>query len=205
MSPVARFDLDLIEKIVVALLLGLMAGRMLPSVIEAANYLNLLLFISEAVVVFFVVFRRRAAAISHRTFDWFLGFAGTFMPLLAMPAHGEPVIPVVYCVILMLSGLCVQLAAKLTLRRSFGLVAANRGVKITGPYRLIRHPMYAGYVLTHLGFLMFGPNLWNLGVYSVAFSLFVARILAEERMLGQDPAYQEFSGKVPYRLLPLVF
>ena len=58
-----------------------------------------------------------------------------------------------------ISGFVLQLSAKLTLRRSFGVVAANRGVKASGPYRLVRHPMYAGYALTHVGFLLAGPNL----------------------------------------------
>ena len=105
----------------------------------------------------------------------------------------------------MLFGVFLNLSAKLTLRRSFGVVAANRGVKIGGPYRLIRHPMYAGYTLTQLGFLLSGPTLWNLGLYGLALSLQIARILAEERILSNDPAYAEMSGRVRYRLVPYVF
>jgi protein-S-isoprenylcysteine O-methyltransferase Ste14 len=200
-----RLDLDFTEKIVVTILYSFMAARMVPVVLETGAYPIIVLLVSEAVVVLFVAFRRRTTAISHRTSDWLVGFAGTLAPLLAVPPQGEAIIPIAYCGLLMLGGFCLQMAAKLTLRRSFGVVAANRSVKISGPYRLIRHPMYAGYVLTHLGFLLSGPNFWNFGLYSLTFGLLVVRVLAEERMLRQDPAYQLLSAKVPYRLVPFVF
>jgi protein-S-isoprenylcysteine O-methyltransferase Ste14 len=105
-------------------------------------------------------------------------------------------------VALMAGGFLLQVAAKLTLRRSFGVVAANRGVKASGPYRLVRHPMYAGYILTQLGFLLAAPVLWNLLVYAVLWSFQVLRIRAEERVLRQDPAYQALAGQVRWRLIP---
>jgi protein-S-isoprenylcysteine O-methyltransferase Ste14 len=201
----AWFDCDLLEKLVLIIFLSFMAFRMIPVVIETATYQNTLLLVSETVVVLFIVFRRRTTAISHRTSDWLIGFAGAFAPLLSVPALGEPIVPIGYCGMLMLGGFCLQMSAKLTLRRSFGVIAANRRIKISGPYRLVRHPMYAGYTLTYLGFLLSGPNFWNFGLYSFTFGLFVMRILAEEHILQQDPAYQLLSAKVPYRLVPFVF
>jgi protein-S-isoprenylcysteine O-methyltransferase Ste14 len=203
--PAVRFDLDLAEKAVVTGFLGLMIARLVPGVVETGAYLGILLLVSEAVVVLFVVLRRRTSAISRRSLDWFAGFAGTVVPLFAISAGGEPVIPIAFCAILMLAGFGLNMGAKLTLLRSFGVVAANRGIKIHGPYRLIRHPMYAGYMLTHLGFLLSGPNLWNTCVYALAFGFQVVRIFAEERMLNHDPAYRELSVRVPYRLAPFVF
>ena len=105
----------------------------------------------------------------------------------------------------MIAGFALQLSAKLTLRRSFGVVAANRGVKANGPYRLIRHPMYAGYALTHIGFLLAGPTLWNLAIYITVLTIAVRRIVAEERVLREDAAYRALVEKVRYRLLPWVF
>ena len=99
----------------------------------------------------------------------------------------------------------LQLSAKLTLRRSFGVVAANRGVKASGPYRLVRHPMYAGYALTHVGFLLAGPTLWNLAIYGATLAIAVRRIIAEERVLRRDSAYRALADRVRYRLLPFVF
>jgi protein-S-isoprenylcysteine O-methyltransferase Ste14 len=197
--------LDLLEKVVVTAFWGLMCARLLSAVVETGAYLSILLLMSEALVVLLILLRRSTTAISKRGFDWFFGFAGTLMPLCALPAEGEPVVPIALCAILMVGGFGLNLAAKLTLLRSFGVIAANRGVKIGGPYRLVRHPMYAGYMLTQLGFLLSGPNAWNACVYAVAFGLQVMRILAEERILNQDPAYREMSVRVRYRLAPFVF
>jgi protein-S-isoprenylcysteine O-methyltransferase Ste14 len=203
--PAFRLDLDLAEKVVVTAFWGFLCVRLVPGVFESGAYLNILLLMSEALVVFLVVFRRRATAISHRGVDWFVGFAGTLMPLLALPPEGGPAVPIALCAILMLGGLALNMSAKLTLLRSFGVVAANRGIKIGGPYRLIRHPMYAGYMLTQLGFFLSGPNFWNACIYALAFGLQVLRILAEERMLNHDPAYRELKARVRYRLAPFVF
>jgi protein-S-isoprenylcysteine O-methyltransferase Ste14 len=99
-------------------------------------------------------------------------------------------------------GLCLQTSAKLILWKSFGIVAANRGVKVAGPYRFIRHPIYAGYVLTHIGFLLGFPSLRNAILYLVALMIQSARLMREERILLQDPAYRAYAARTRYRLLP---
>lgn len=205
-SPIlARVDLDLVEKLVVAAFMALLAARLVPTAVATAALPILLLLISESVVVLFVLLRRRTRDISRRPADWLVGLAGTLLPLLAIAPEGAPIAPPAACVTLMLAGFLLQLSAKLTLRRSFGVVAANRGVKASGPYRLVRHPMYAGYALTHVGFLLAGPNLWNLAIYGGTLAIQIRRILAEERVLNQDPAYRALAAKVRHRLLPFVF
>lgn len=197
--------LDLIEKVVITALLGVLAARMIPAAINSGDVLPVILLASETLVVVFILLRRRTQDISLDWRDWMFGLAGTVAPLLAAPPSGDPLIPVAVCGFLMVVGLCLNIAAKLTLRRSFGVVAANRGVKVSGPYRLIRHPMYAGYALTQIGFLLSGPTLWNFTIYALAFSIQIARIRAEERILNNDPAYSAMSERVRYRLVPFVF
>ena len=70
-------------------------------------------------------------------------------------------------------------------------------MKASGPYRLVRHPMYLGYVTVHIGFLLLSPNLWNLVVYGLSFAIQIVRIRAEERLLGLDPAYAAFQAAHP--------
>ena len=105
----------------------------------------------------------------------------------------------------MLVGLVLQVAAKFALSRSFGVVAANRGVKKGGPYRLVRHPMYAGYVMTQIAFLLTNPSAWNAAIYGFALACQIGRIVAEERVLVRDPSYRAFAAAVPYRLVPRIF
>ena len=103
---------------------------------------------------------------------------------------------------LLLFGFFVHFGAKLSLARSFGVVAADRGIKAKGLYGFVRHPMYAGYILSHIGFLFLAPSIWNLSVYLGAWLLFLARVLAEERILRANPEYVAYMARVRYRILP---
>ena len=77
---------------------------------------------------------------------------GTIFPLLAVPVAAGALVPAGLSGAIMLIGLYVQISAKVILGRSFGLIAANRGIKVAGPHRIVRHPMYAGYTILHVGF-----------------------------------------------------
>jgi protein-S-isoprenylcysteine O-methyltransferase Ste14 len=125
--------------------------------------------------------------------------------LLVLPTGDAALIPIKLAAFLMVSGLFVSLAAKAFLRRSFGIVAASRGVRRGGPYRLVRHPMYSGYVITQIGFLLLNPSLWNVAVYAVTWGTLLLRVREEEAFLSQDPAYRAYQGDVRYRLLPGLF
>jgi protein-S-isoprenylcysteine O-methyltransferase Ste14 len=102
-------------------------------------------------------------------------------------------------------GMVIQVLAKLALGRSLGCVPAHRGLKLSGPYGCVRHPMYAGYLLSHLAFLLMNPTWWNLTAYALAYVLQVPRLLAEERLLAHDPQYRAYQAAVRYRLVPFVF
>ena len=108
-------------------------------------------------------------------------------------------------VVLTVLGNFIQLLAKMFLRRSFGIAPANRGIKTDGMYRIVRHPMYAGYLLVHIGILTLMPTLFNFAVYAIGWWAQILRLLAEERLLGEDPAYREFMTKTRWRLIPGVF
>jgi len=161
--------------------------------------------LTEGAVVFFVLIRRRASTISVRLGDWLLAITATAAPLLILPGDASPEMLIVPGVLLVALGTLFQLWAKLTLRRSFGIAPANRGVKVSGPYTVMRHPMYAGYLTTHIGMFMLYPSLLNLTIYVIGWWAQVLRLLAEERLLSEDEAYREFRQKVRYRLIPGVF
>jgi protein-S-isoprenylcysteine O-methyltransferase Ste14 len=195
--------LDIVEQIAVLALYTWLVIRLWPGEFSASNWYPVLLLLSEGMVVALLLIRRPTDRISIRGLDWLLAGGGTFIVLLVgqggAPLHGP------LGAVLMLVGLVIHVGAKLSLFRSFGVVAANRGVKAGGFYRLVRHPMYAGYMLTHVGFMLVAPSLWNLAVYAAAWAFLVARIYAEERVLSEDPKYLELKARVRYRLLPGVF
>lgn len=191
---------DRVERFVLIGLLGLLAYRLVPDV--GSNPVNLLYLVSETMVIIMVTFRRTANEISRRSADWAIGFAGTLLPLIVVRSDGAVLAD---GSMLLLLGFGVAISAKLSLRRSFGVVAANRGVRTGGLYGLVRHPMYLGYFLTHLGFLLTNPVLWNAAVYVAWTACQLYRIRAEERVLSGDTAYEAFARRTRYRLVPFVY
>jgi protein-S-isoprenylcysteine O-methyltransferase Ste14 len=153
----------------------------------------------DGIVLVFMLLRRPTTDISLRFGDWAWALTATLAPLLLVPV--PPLAPNAGLV-LVFAGMAFSLGAKLVLRRSFGIVAANRGVKIGGPYRFVRHPMYAGYVITHLGTLLLLPHMWNWVLFLAAWTAMVMRINAEERVLAGDPSYGDYMTKVRFRLIP---
>jgi protein-S-isoprenylcysteine O-methyltransferase Ste14 len=97
------------------------------------------------------------------------------------------------------------IAGKITLGRSFGIVPANRGIVIAGPYGFVRHPIYAGYLLTHVGFACAYPTGWNIGVLILTDAALITRALYEERVLAGDRLYQTYCRRVAWHLVPGVF
>lgn len=193
--------LDRTEQVAILLLWVWMVRR----VVISANPFAPLLLLAETSVLIFVLIRRPTDAISVRLGDWLLAITGTAAPLLIMP--GTDLFPALapLGIGLVLVGNCVQIWAKLFLRRSFGIAPANRGIKSDGPYKLVRHPIYAGYLLSHIGVLVLMPSALNVMIYLIGWWAQVLRLLAEEDLLAQDPAYRAFMEKVRWRLVPGVF
>lgn len=161
--------------------------------------------ISEVLPCVLIVFRKPSKALSTRPTDWFFAMAGSIAPLLIKPTAVAPLLPAAICLLIIVGGIFTQITAKVVLGRSFGVVAANRGVKIAGPYQIVRHPMYAGYTITHIGLLLSMPSLLNAALYALAFTFQVVRILREEAVLTQSEDYRDLCARVRYRLLPGVF
>ncbi len=165
---------------------------------------NLLLLLTEGMSVVFVIFRRRTIDVSTAPLDWALALLGTMAPLLARP-HAGPLVPEAVGAAIMALGAIIATAAKLSLNRRFGIAPANRGVQRGWAYAIVRHPMYAGYIVVQLGFILLNPSLWNLAVYGVAWTVQVGRILREERWLSSDPDYRAYAETVRFRLVPGLF
>lgn len=76
----------------------------------------------------------------------------------------------------------------------------------TGPYSVVRHPMYSGltalYVISPLAL----GSYWALIPALLIVPIIVARIVSEEKILAEElPGYTEYQKKVKYRLLPGVW
>jgi protein-S-isoprenylcysteine O-methyltransferase Ste14 len=196
---------DLVERTLLAAFVGSLAWRIGTAVFAGAtSWVSAFVLVGELLVLAFVIFGRRATDVSQSPREWLLAFGGTAAPLFVQPG-GEALAPAWLIAGLFLIGIALQLAAKINLNRSFGIVPANRGIVTTGFYGIVRHPVYASYLLGHVAFLLINPTLWNLAVYTVALGLQIGRMMAEEGLLSRDPAYAAYLQTVRYRLVPGVY
>ena len=195
--------LDRFEQVTIVILWLLLAQRVFTS----TNPFAPLIMVAETAVVLFVLIRRPTDKISLKLGDWLLAITATYAPLLIQPADTPAALHLLVPLGLGLAvvGNVVQIAAKMFLRRSFGIAPANRGIKTDGMYRIVRHPMYAGYLLVHIGILMLMPTMLNLVIYAIGWWAQILRLLAEERLLSEDPAYQALMEQTRWRLIPGLF
>jgi protein-S-isoprenylcysteine O-methyltransferase Ste14 len=193
--------LDRLEQVTIVLLWSLLVWR----VLQSDNPMAPLLLFAESSILLFVLIRRSTKQISMRLGDWLLAATATYAPLLIIPsAELWPALESL-AIGLVLTGMMIQIAGKLFLRRSFGVAPANRGIKRDGMYRFVRHPIYAGYLVTHIGILLVMPSMINLVIYTIGWWAQILRINAEERLLGEDPDYREYLQQTRWRLIPGVY
>jgi len=197
--------LDLLERSIIFTIFSLFALRTYHKLSATQDLRFYLLLLSEVVPMAFLLLRRPSPTLSDRPSDWLIGVSGSIAPLLITPSPAHPWTPYIVCYIIIISGICVQLSAKIILGMSFGIIAANRGVKREGPYRFVRHPMYAGYTMAHIGLLLAMPVAINAFWYGIAFLLQIARMNREERVLKQSQEYRDLMKRVPYRLVPGIY
>jgi protein-S-isoprenylcysteine O-methyltransferase Ste14 len=155
-------------------------------------------------LVAFILIRRRSLTTSGRPADWILGVGGTLLPLLMRPGdisdplswHGQP---------LQLIGVSSAALALACLGRSFGLVAANRGIKTSGLYRMVRHPAYAGYLVGYAGYVLCYPTTSNALIAVATLLALNARAIVEERFLRHDPSYCDYLRGTRWRFVPYLY
>jgi protein-S-isoprenylcysteine O-methyltransferase Ste14 len=88
------------------------------------------------------------------------------------------------------------------------LIQRNRGHVVcdSGPYRIVRHPGYAGNVPPLLGIALAFSSVWTLIPGAVALIITVIRTALEDQTLQDDlPGYREYAQRVRYRLIPGVY
>jgi protein-S-isoprenylcysteine O-methyltransferase Ste14 len=96
----------------------------------------------------------------------------------------------------------LSLVSLLTMGRLFGVRPALRGLVTSGPYRLVRHPIYLSYVLADIGYNLQEWNSGTLLLVLIGWASLVYRIHAEERLLSQHSEWPAYVVLVRYRLLP---
>jgi len=174
--------------------------------IDHSRWTVLLLLVSEGYTLMLIL-------LAHRAVQRDLSFAAMSATVYATCAVAllndqgtVHLVPEWIGVVLQLASMAWQFTAKVFLGRSFGLLPAQRGLVTAGPYRVVRHPIYFGYLIGHVGFLLANFSWRNAAVLALLYVAQVIRIRREEAVLAATSGdYRRYQERVRWRLLPLVY
>ena len=204
-APATDVVRDLAARFFVAFLFAMLSINLLGDFMRTGHFTGLLLLASEALVVVLTIARRRTQLIDRSVTAAIVTILSLAGPPLVRSADVHALVPDLVTAGVSAAGLFVVIVGKLALGRSFGIAPANRGIVARGPYAIVRHPIYTGYLVTHIAFAVAQPSAWNIIVLTVADSALVARALIEERLLRGDAQYQSYCDRVSWHLVPGLF
>jgi len=193
-------------RIIVALMFGVLCANILHEFTRTGHVTGLMLLISESLVIVLTLARRPARLVDRSipaAIVTVVSVAGP--PILRADADIAALAPDLLTAIVSALAILLIVSGKVTLGRSFGLVPANRGVVVAGPYMAVRHPIYAGYLVAHVAFLAAHPSAWNIVVLVLADGALIIRALMEERVLANDAQYRAYCTRVSWHLVPGLF
>ena len=165
-------------------------GRALPAA---------LLGTQDLLVVALLLVRRRSRTMSWRWSDRLVAAAALLVPL---GLDAPPVAAGSVSAVLEIAGLLLALLATATLGRHLGVLPAMRGLTTRGVYAVVRHPMYAAYMLLFIAYVAGAPSVRSATVAVAACALLLVRLRTEETLLGRQADYREYRRRVPWRLVP---
>jgi len=87
-------------------------------------------------------------------------------------------------------------------------VQVDRGHVVcdSGPYRIVRHPGYAGNIPPLLGIVLALSSMWTLVPAALALIIAVIRTALEDQALQDElPGYRDYARRVRYRLIPGIY
>ena len=174
--------------------------------VDPSRWTALLLLVSEGYTLAIILLARQAIRRDLAPLAVAATIYASFAAVLLSPDSTIRLAPEAVGATLQLASLAWVLIAKIALGRSFGLLPAQRGLVMSGPYRLVRHPIYFGYLIGHIGFLLVNFSWLNFTVLTLLYVAQVVRIQREEAMLcATDVNYQWYQHRVRWRMLPYIY
>jgi len=185
---------DFLSRATVVLLFALLSINLLREFLRTGHVTGLLLLASESLVVVLTIARRRAAVIDSSAKAATVTGVSLVGPWMLRAADAGALVPDNVTSMISGVGLLIVVASKMALGRSFGLVPANRGVVVRGPYGVVRHPIY---LALFLYMLSFGIAFGHFVQFIISVPLYIVgaaiRVREEEKLLraqfGEEHAH----------------
>ncbi len=190
---------ELLMDVVVGFVWGLYASLYLIRLLSTGKVIDLGVLLFFTLLAFMFLTRSPAQRLGA-PWETLLALVGTFLPPVVarsapggLPWLGEGI---------QFVSITVMVAALICLGGSFAIAPADRGLRTTGLYRWVRHPLYAGEISFYIGYLMANPSPRNLIGLVAIIAIQIARITREEKILV---GYANYASRVRWRLVPFVW
>ncbi len=179
------------------LFFGVAAGLSGLAAWQHPSVLSVLLALHNALLA--GMYLRRYPTVRYDRKGLMLGLLAAALPTAAP----LPTAPGLTLTLAALAGYALILWSLLTLGGRFGIAPADRGLVTSGPYRLVRHPMYLGELLLRGALAISAPNLVMALLLTLCLAgIQVLRIQREERVIR---GYEAYAEQTRFRLLPGVW
>ena len=131
--------------------------------------------------------------------------ANSLLPFLMIPVSTPTGSINILSSVLMIGGITGSILVLSQLGRSFSITPQARGLVVSGPYRVVRHPLYLSEQFITFGMMLQYRQPWALIVCAVSVALQFPRIHYEEKVLSETfSAYPAYAGKTA-RLIPGIY
>jgi protein-S-isoprenylcysteine O-methyltransferase Ste14 len=176
------------------------------STIKITELIHHMLIVSFYFLIIFLYFLRsptRSTSRSHVTnlFAIIATFIPFTLPFLGKSALNKPEILLIANVIIIIS-IVLSIYALGSLGKSFSIIPQARKLIKTGPYRLVRHPLYVGELIGVFGLALACLTFLKIAIFMLLVVLQVYRAFQEEKLLAKVfPEYREYSSKTA-RFIP---
>ena len=178
------------------------------STIKVATLINnLLLVCYYALLVTLYIIRSSAKSTTRsfltKTIAVFATFLPFTIPFLSGPSDNPKVMLLASTVTIF--GMAIAIYSLTTLGRSFSIIPQARKLVQSGPYRLVRHPVYLGELIAIFGVVLARPSTIAMAIYCLLTALLIYRALQEEKLLaGIFAEYDTYSLRSA-RFIPGIF